>query len=158
MKKPKLYLDTTVWNFSFSDQAPDHRDETLEFFDKVSLGAFEIYASDVVLKELSDAPEPRKQQTLALVKKVAPIRLETTIEIERLADIYLAKGVLTEKSRADALHIAHATVYEMNYLLSWNFRHLANATRREKVTVVNFEEGYRYPLMIATPLEVLNAE
>lgn len=158
MKRLKLYLDTTVWNFAFADDAPDHKSETLEFFAKVRLGLFDIYTSDVVLKELLDAPKARREQVMALSDEVGPRLLESSPEIERLASVYLAKGVLPQRSVADSLHIAHATVHEMDYLLSWNFRHLANPNRRQKVAALNVEEGYRFPMTIVTPLEVLYVE
>lgn len=158
MRRLRLYLDTTVWNFAFADDAPDHRAETLEFFAKVRLGLFEVYTSDVVLKELLDAPQPRREQVMALSDVMGPRLLESSPEIERLASIYVAKGVMPQRSMADSLHIAHATVHEMDYLLSWNFRHLANPNRRWKVAALNAEEGYRFPMTIATPLEVLYVE
>ena len=95
---------------------------------------------------------------MGLVQEIGPRRLELTAEIERLAAVYIAKAVLPSKSSADALHIAYATVNEMDYLLSWNFRHLANSKRKARVTAVNIEEGYKFPTVITTPLEVLDAE
>ncbi|HTB23681.1 MAG TPA: type II toxin-antitoxin system VapC family toxin [bacterium] len=158
MKRLRLYLDTTVWNFAFAEDAPDYQKDTLEFFAKIRMGLFDIYSSDAVLNELRDAPEPRQGQVTALLEEVKPVVLDTSPEIDRLAAVYLAKGVLPEKSGVDAYHIAYATFYEMDYLLSWNFRHLANPKRRAKVSALNVDEGYRFPMVIATPLEVLDVE
>ncbi len=158
MKRLRLYLDTTIWNFAFAEDAPDYMKDTLEFFGKVRLGLFDLYTSDVVLNELLDAPATRREQVLALSDEVKPQFLANSDEIERLAAVYLAKGVLPQKSVADALHIAHATVHEMDYLLSWNFHHLANVSRRAKVAALNLEEGYRYPMVIYSPLELLYVE
>ena len=51
MKRLRLYLDTTVWNFAFAEDVPDYKEDTLEFFAKVRMGLFEIFTSDVVLNE-----------------------------------------------------------------------------------------------------------
>lgn len=158
MKRLRLYLDTTIWNFAFADDVPDYKKDTLEFFGKVRMGLFEVFTSEEVVGELNAAPEPRLTQMTELLKEISPSYLDSSAEIERLAAVYLTQGVLPARSGADALHIAHATVHEMDYLLSWNFRHLANSKRRAKVTALNIEEGYRFPMVIATPLEVLDAE
>ena len=59
------------------------------------------------------------------------------------------------KKLEDALHIAISTILEMDVLLSWNYRHLANITKERKVQGVNIQEGYLKPLRITTPLEVM---
>lgn len=158
MKRLKLYLDTTVWNFAFSDQAPDYKQATLEFYQRVRWGFFDVYFSDVVVDELAKAPKGRYEQVHGLLEEIAPQRLMPSPEIDRLATLYRRKGVLPIKSVADSLHVAYATVYNMDALLSWNFKHLANLNRKIKVNALNMQEGYSQPLVLATPLEVLGDE
>lgn len=62
--KLKLYLDTSVWNFVFADDAPRERDVTKEFFDVIEKEIYEIFISGVVIKEVNDAPQPNKQTCL----------------------------------------------------------------------------------------------
>jgi predicted nucleic acid-binding protein len=158
MKRLRLYLDTTVWNFPFSDQAPDYRDATLEFFQRVRWGFYDVYFSDVVVDEVDAAPKARYDQVHDLLAEIAPQRLLPHPEIDRLADLYRRRKVLPVKSVADSQHVAYATYYGVDALLSWNFKHLANMTRRARVNAVNMEQGYNLPLVLATPLEVLNDE
>lgn len=66
MRKLKLYLDTSVWNFFFADDAPEKRDVTKEFFDLIQRGYYEVYISDVVLDEIRDAPETKKNQLFGI--------------------------------------------------------------------------------------------
>jgi len=61
MKRLRLYLDTTVWNFAFSNQQPDYKKATLEFYQKVRWGLYEVYYSDVVVVELAAAPKGRHE-------------------------------------------------------------------------------------------------
>jgi predicted nucleic acid-binding protein len=156
MKRLRLYLDTTVWNFAFANDAPDYMKATLDFFERVRLDQFDVFVSEAVVDEVAGAPLQRQEQVRALVRAVSPRKLEACAEVDRLAALYLARGVLPVSSKADALHLAYATYYGMDILLSWNFRHLANVNRRAKVMAVNIEQGYNLPLHLAAPLEVLD--
>ena len=155
MEKLRLYLDTTVWNFSFADDAPQHRAETLEFFQRVRLGLFEVFYSEAVEREVIAAPLARRRQIEKLLEEIAPKRLEQNSKIDALATEYINRSVLPKRSRLDAFHVAYATVYQMDALVSWNFRHLANVNRRKRVMALNLEKGYNFPVQLVTPLEVL---
>ena len=80
--------------------------------------------------------------------------LPSNLEIERLADLYLAQGIIPAKKREDALHVAHATVHGLDILLSWNFKHLANVRREGLIAAENQREGYPHALRLLSPLEV----
>jgi predicted nucleic acid-binding protein len=156
MKRLRLYLDTTVWNFAFADDAPGFMKATVDFFERVQLGDFDVFISSTVAAELADAPLQRQGQVQELLRASSPHRLEENEEVDRLAALYIEHGVLPAGSKADAFHLAYATYYGMDVLLSWNFRHLANMNRRAKVMAVNIGQGYNLPLQLTTPLEVLN--
>jgi predicted nucleic acid-binding protein len=158
MKKLKLYLDTTVWNFAFAKDAPEHQAETLEFFQKVRMGLFEVFYSEAVAEEVAKAPLPRRHAIEELLREIMPRKLEPRNEIKVLADEYLKHGVLPKRSRADALHVAYTTIYKLDALVSWNFRHLANVNRRKRVVALNLEKGYNFFIELVTPLEVLGDE
>jgi hypothetical protein len=158
MKRLRLYLDTTIWNFPFAVDAPALQAQTLEFYKLVQAGRYVTHMSRTVADEVADAPTKRKQEILGLMKSVGPVFLEDNEEVDRLGDLYITKKVLPPKSRMDAQHLAFATFYEMDVLLSWNFRHLANITKRDRMTAVNVSEGYFHPLDLVTPLEVLGDE
>ena len=65
---------------------------------------------------------------------------------------------MPKRSEVDAFHVAYATFYQMDALVSWNFRHLANMNRRKRVMELNIEKGYNFPIELVTPLEVLGDE
>lgn len=79
-------------------------------------------------------------------------------EAETLADQYVKANIIPEKKIADAYHIALSVLGNINYLVSWNFRHLANVNKEQKVHIVNLEYNYRHDLRIITPLELMNDE
>lgn len=158
MRKLKLYLDTSVWNFYYADDAIEKMEITRQFFENIKSGNYQIYSSSVTIREIYNADEETISELVALMKKYPPIILEVNDEIDELADIYIGKGVITEKKRDDALHIAIATVYEMDALISWNYRHLANLNKKEKIRAVNIVHGYLKDLEMITPMEVIGDE
>jgi len=158
MKRLRLYLDTTVRNFPFADDAPEKQAHTLDFFQRIRYGVFEIYTSQAVLEELEGAPEPRRSQVMALWQETSHTPLEIPVEAGDLAMLYLKQKALPPRSVADALHVALTTIHQMDALVSWNFKHLANLTRHSKLASVNLSQGYNHPLERVTPLEVLDDE
>lgn len=158
MRKLKLYLDTSVWNFVFADDAPRERDVTKEFFDVIEKEIYEIFISGVVIKEVNDAPQPKQTDLLNLIGKYKPVKLENTREAEELAKIYMERGIVPEKKRDDALHVAIATVTEVDALITWNYKHLANLRKAELFHGISLEMGYFKKLEIITPMEVSSYE
>jgi len=81
--------------------------------------------------------------------------LEINDDCIELAELFFAKASVSEKARDDALHVAIATHYKMDFLLTWNFRYLANAHFTRKLQKISFEEGLVIPT-ICTPQEITN--
>ncbi|MBM4137161.1 MAG: type II toxin-antitoxin system VapC family toxin [Nitrospira sp.] len=74
---------------------------------------------------------------------------------DELAGIYIREKIIPPKKLEDAQHIAIATCHQMDVLLSWNFKHLANIQKQIDVKIINEKEGYFYPLILTNPMEVL---
>jgi hypothetical protein len=79
--------------------------------------------------------------------------LPSTPEIEELAESFLTGQLLPAKVADDALHIATATIYGMDYLLTWNCRHIANAQLQKPIRLICQREGYDLPIL-CTPMEL----
>ena len=79
---------------------------------------------------------------------------ETTEEIAFLAEAYVKNNIIPQNKTADAFHIAYSTIFQMDILLSWNFKHLANINKERMVMILNRSLGYNYPFRMANPLEV----
>jgi len=78
--------------------------------------------------------------------------------IVALARQYLAAGVIPPKKLYDALHVAASVFHGIDYLVSWNYKHLANVNHESRINVINLSEGYNKPLRIITPLELMSDE
>src|SRR3990170_2392275 len=158
MKKLQLYIETSVWNFCFADDAPEKKEITLRFFEKVEQGEYEVFISDAVLNEISRAKDDKKNLLLDLIRKYQPKRLVITEEIVSLAQKYIAEGILPAGKFEDAIHAATATIFEMDALISWNLKHLSNLKKMEMINGVNMKEGYSKRLELITPMEVSDEE
>lgn len=158
MKKIKIYLDTSVINFLYADDVPEFKKITEEFFSYVEEGErFNVYISDVVINEINKTNDNEKRENLlSVVEQYEIIKLpnDRDSEISDLTGKHLNKRVIPKKKIEDALHIAYSVIFEIDILLSWNFKHLANIKREREVLLVNIENGYNYPIRILTPLEV----
>ena len=83
--------------------------------------------------------------------------LGVTTECDELAEFYIDCSITPAKKLEDALHVAVATVHEIDVLVSWNHRHLANARKTDQYRGANLIRGYWKSPLILTPLEVLHA-
>jgi len=91
------------------------------------------------------------------VKDYAFILLESDGDerIKNLSNLYIQENIIPKKKFEDALHIAICTVFEMDTLLSWNFKHLANIHKEILINTINEREGYWKKLNLLSPLEAI---
>jgi hypothetical protein len=115
-----------------------------------------LVLSSLTVQELAVAPAAVRRR-LASVPEAHIETLQLDAEARDLAEAYLSAGVLTVRMRADAQHIAIASVARVDVLVSWNFKHIVNLQRIHGYNSVNLRQGY--PLIeIRTPREVLSDE
>ncbi len=153
MHKLKLYLDTTVLNFVFADDAPREMASTLMFFRQID--RFEVAISDIVLDEIERCPVLKRERLMALINQHDWEILELDQPAKNLAGQYLSAGVIPQKYRDDAYHIAIATVNDRDAILSWNFQHIVKMKTKREVVGINLLEGYK-GIDIYTPMEVVD--
>jgi hypothetical protein len=113
---------------------------------------FECFVSQVVIDESSAGDPNEVQKRLAIIADLPALDLST--ETEALAEAILRSRVLPTRAARDAAHIGVATVHRVDYLLTWNCKHLANAQIMRKIEPVCTTIGYRMPL-ICTPEELM---
>ena len=157
VKRLRIYLDTSVINFLFAEDAPDFQRETVRFFEHYAQG-YDLFISDVVTLEIERDPDnAHRKQLFSVISRhgVRSLPEDEAGQVRQLALCYIKRGAMPKSKVEDALHVAYATVHEMDVLLSWNFKHLANVNREARILAINLEEGYRYPLRLLSPLEVL---
>lgn len=112
--------------------------------------------SDLTLRELDRAPANVRAVVARAPDGFTEI-LSATGEVEELAEAYIAEGVLADSSRADAFHIAIATLAKVDVLASWNFKHIVNLKRIHGFNSVNLRRGLQM-IEIRSPREVLPSE
>lgn len=159
----RIYLDTSVPNFLYADDAPEKKGITIDFFDNyVSKGIYEAYISFYVIAEIEDTKDSAKREQLLNSVKSYGLELlevdEVIQEIEELGNQYVEQGIIPAKNYIDAYHIAASVVCKMDYLVSWNYRHLANVNKERSVHIVNLQNNYPDHLRILTPIELIYDE
>jgi len=155
IRKPKIYLETTLWNFMFTDDAPEKQEITQRFFQQLDL--YEIFISDLVLAELQQTLEPKRSDMIDLINSKKPAILEISEEVEQLAQKYIEAEILTDKHKNDILHIAVAVVNDLNMLISWNMKHIVRVKTRQGINAVNRLFGYK-EIEIVNPQEIVEYE
>ncbi|MCF4967597.1 type II toxin-antitoxin system VapC family toxin [Nostoc sp. CMAA1605] len=118
----------------------------------VRRGSFLLYASEIVEDEAARGDTAIASQRLNLLQSLT--FLDLTEEAMELAQEFLQQSNLPPKAANDALHIALATVYGLDYLLTWNCKHMANAQIQRKLSQISSGLGYDLPI-ICTPYELM---
>jgi hypothetical protein len=157
MRPLSIYIETSVFNFYFSDQDKEKRQHTLKLFEEICESKYVPHTSAYVVGELSNAPEPKKSQMLALIPKYGMTVLPVNSESERLANVYVEEGIIPEKYRTDGIHIALTAVSGLDFIVSYNFNHIVKRKTIETTEMVNFREGYKR-VGIYSPTEVIENE
>ena len=145
--KQSLYLETSVVGAYLDNGEPFRRDLTIRWWEH-EMSEYRAVVSPLVTRELERVPEPHRTGYLKLVSKLEQVEL--TDEAAILADGYLARGIFHRKYIGDALHVAVASVHKIDYLVTWNFGHLANARRQARIRLFNTAAGFFVP-QIVTP-------
>lgn len=145
--KSSLYLETSVVGAYLDNGEPFRRDLTIRWWEH-EMADYRAVVSPLVTRELERIPEPRRSSYLNLI---APLeQVELTEEASILADGYISRGIFNRKYIADALHVAIASYHKIDYLVTWNFGHLANVRRQARIRLFNTAAGFFVP-MIVTP-------
>ena len=155
MKVPTIYLETTIFNFPFAEDAPQYQAEALQLFAEIKAGKFKPYTSDYVTQELESTKDIEKREKMtALISDHGVTVIPASDEIKRLADVYIAAGVIPEKYSTDALHIAATTVSGLDLIVSLNFHHIVKHKTIIETETINAREGFKR-VFIHTPAEVI---
>jgi predicted nucleic acid-binding protein len=154
MRTPRIYLETTLFNFFFADDAPEKRQDTIKLFQEIKEGKYSPYTSDAVLEELEKASPEKFNQMFSLINQYSITILPVTEDAKRLANIYINEGVIPEKYPTDALHIALSTVNDLDHIVSYNFRHIVKLKTITMTESINIRENYKR-IGILSPTEVI---
>ena len=152
MRKLRIYVDTSVIGGYFDDEFST---DTRLLFDEILKGDYKLVVSDLTEKELVNAPESVRN----LLKDLA-IDFELIIVTQESIDLateYLKEKVVGQTSIDDCIHIATATINKVDFLVSWNFKHIVNVFRIRGYNSINLRCGYSQ-LDIRSPKEIVYNE
>jgi len=150
--KQRIYIDTSIIGGYFD---AEFETTTRELFEEVLHNEYKIVISTVTEGELEKAPEHVK--TLLNDLKIDYELINLTDEAVELASEYLSENVVGKTSYDDCLHIAIATIARLDFLVSWNFKHIVNIKRIRGYNGINIKNGYP-AIEIRSPKDMINYE
>ncbi|MCM1386605.1 MAG: PIN domain-containing protein [Bacillus sp. (in: Bacteria)] len=157
MKKIKIYLDTSVISYLDQSDAPEKRQETLELWELLKQGRYEVYISDIVVYEINKCSSEKKEVLLDYLEQIEYNIIDTDEDTVSLAEKFIHFGFLKRKSYDDCRHIAAAILAGCDFIISWNFKHIVNVKTIKGIKVITTLEGYK-DLMIYPPSALVEEE
>jgi hypothetical protein len=149
MKVQRVYIDTSVLGGCFDIEFARWSNGLMQDF---RVGNLKPIVSDLIAAEVADAPE-QIQALYTELLTFEPESIDITEAALELADAYQQRQIVTAKFYNDGLHIALATIAEVDLLVSWNFKHIVHFDKIRLFNAVNLEWGHK-PLQIYSPREV----
>ena len=151
---PKLFIETTVFNFFFEGKQGQKQKDALRLFEEIAKGRYEAYTSQSVMDEIKDASKEKAEKMFTLSQKQIKKVIIPSPEAELLAELYVKKNIIPSKFIRDALHIATAVVNNFDFIVSYNLGHIVKTKTMIGTGLANLREGYRQ-IGLSTPGEVL---
>jgi predicted nucleic acid-binding protein len=154
----RVYLETSVISYLTARPSRDlvvagHQQLTRTWWDRRA--RFELFVSEAVLQETTRGDVAAAKQRAEALEGIPVLSAQPAAE--NLATSFIAAAALPEKAAIDAIHVALAAVHGMDFLLTWNCTHIANAVIRPQLEVLCWRSGFRPPV-ICTPFELLEEE
>lgn len=152
--KPTVYIETTIPSFYHSVRSTPEmiavRQWTRDWWDGESC-RYQLVTSQAVLKELEQGDHRKKVEKLAMIRRLPLLTINSPIA--EIVEVYIQRKIMPEHSTGDALHLALASFYNCDYLLTWNCKHIANANKFNHIRRVNQLLHLKTPELV-TPLEL----
>ncbi len=137
--------------------APEKIQNTLDLWKLFKNKVYEVYISDIVIREISGCNEEKLKILLGYLKQIDYNIVETDEDTIELAGKFIDFGILKQKSFDDCQHIAAAILAGCDIITSWNFKHIVNVKTVRGVKVITTLEGYK-DLLIYPPSVLIESE
>jgi len=152
---PSVYIETSIPSVYYetrkTPQAIAWRQATRQWWDRQGAN-YELVTSSSVILEASAAPDRKAR---AMVRMLSDLhQLPFDARIQEIAEYYIRHRVMPSDAQGDASHLAYASFHAIDYLLTWNCRHLANANKERHIEVANARLGLSVPRLV-TPLNLM---
>jgi predicted nucleic acid-binding protein len=154
--RPTVYIETSVVSYLTSKPGRDlivtaHQELTREWWNERRI-AFTLYVSELVLTEASGGDPEAAERRMGVLTGIPVLRVSP--DVRELARDLVHFGPIPVRAAADAVHVAVAAAHGMDYLLTWNCRHIANAEMKAAISRRCLSRGYEPPV-ICTPEELM---
>ena len=154
-----VYIETSIVSYLTSRPSRDIRiaawqEITTQWWEQ-ERAKYELFTSELVMAEAGAGDHKAARRRLEQLKDIPELAIDDAVR--QFAARLIADGGVPSEAQADALHIATASVNELDYLLTWNCRHIDNAATKPVIRSICVVGGYPYP-EICTPLELLSEE
>ncbi len=150
----KVYVETSAVGFYLDDREPRRRDAVRTLFTRIARREFEGFTSLLTVEELRDAAPEFARRLEEVVQGLHVPIVEVTLEVEALAEAYLAAGIIPRHHAPDAVHAALAVLHRADVIASYNLKHLANHRKVLAINSLNSSRGLP-PVDIRTPDQIL---
>jgi predicted nucleic acid-binding protein len=158
MMTPRIYIDTTIPSAYYNSRsAPEmvaQREQTRRWWHSAVQTA-ELFSSVAMLEELERGTSRHVAHRMELVASLDLLDIDQ--RVMEIADIYIRRKVMPAAPRGDAMHLAVASCYECDFLVTWDYRHLANANKLNHIRVLNTQLGLFIPSLV-TPQQLRGAD
>jgi len=151
--KISLYLETSVVGAYLDNGDPFRRDLTIRWWEH-ELAEYDAFSSILVQREIERIAEPHRSGYLNLLKPLE--QLELAEEVSILAEGYIERGIFQRKYIGDAIHVALASFHKIDYVVTWNFGHIANVRKQARLKMFNNSAGFFAPTIV-TPEFLVHA-
>ena len=156
INKRSVYLDTSIFSYLIDER------ENLKSFIEITKDwwntqkeYFKLFISNEVMAELQLGKYPNKKTAINIAESIEI--LPRTDEIREIAEIYIENFIMPKYYEGDAIHLAYSSLYKIDFLLTWNCKHLANANKKLHIRKINTKLGLFVPEII-TPLELFKED
>ncbi len=153
-----IYIETSIPSFYYEDRsdaaAVARREWTRQWWDN-NRDVYDLVSSTAVIDELKDGKYAKKDNCLSLLDDIPLLVIEP--EVSKITKTYLKHKLMPNEPTGDALHLALASHYKCDFLLTWNCKHLANANKFRHIRQINTLLGLFVPNLV-TPLELLGEQ
>ncbi len=148
VKKPSVYIETSIVSYLTARLSNDlimvaHQKITDEWWTS-RRSNFELYTSQLVISEASRGDPKAAEKRLNALQNI--VLLEFNTDIQEFTTQLLSQQIIPKKAHEDAIHISTAIIYGIDYLLTWNCKHIANAEIQKAIAKISLQEGYEMPI------------
>jgi hypothetical protein len=156
MEKQKVYIETTVISYLTAKPSRDlvvaAQQELTRFWWESEKDNYKIFISESVINEASAGDSTASELRLKICENIPSLDIDK--RVLELTKIILSSGIIPQKAAEDALHISIATVHNIDFILTWNCKHIANANINNQLRKIITQIGYEMPV-ICTPNELI---